>query len=92
LKISEKNLQHYGKKVTFHPSNPPYMTETTQLEDFKAHLESLLTGSVPINTTFKTDIAIALIQYAKDKGLNHPQDVIRLSVASFLSKAGYLNK
>jgi hypothetical protein len=67
------------------------MVETSQLEDFKTHLESLLTGSVPINTTFKIPIAQALIKCAKDKGLNHPQDVIRLAVANFLTKSGYLN-
>lgn len=67
------------------------MTDSTQLEDFKLHLENLLAGSVPINTTFKTPVANALVRYAKDKGLNHPQDVIRLAVANFLTKSGYLN-
>lgn len=66
------------------------MSDTKQLEDFKLHLESLLSGSVPINTTFKTNVANAIINYAKDKGLNHPQDVIRLAVANFLTKSGYL--
>lgn len=62
-----------------------------QTQDFKQHLDSLMQGSVPINTTFKNDVAIAVIKYAKDAGLGHPQDVIRLAVANFLKKAGYLN-
>lgn len=67
------------------------MNEDKQLQDFKNYLDTLLTASVPINTAFKKNIAFALVDYAKDKGLQHPQDVIRIAVASFLNKAGYLN-
>lgn len=66
------------------------MPKDQQTQEFKTYLDSILSGSVPINTAFKKDVAFALVTYAKDKGLNNPQDVIRLATAAFLSKAGYL--
>jgi hypothetical protein len=66
------------------------MSDQDALQSFKSYLESLSSGSVPINTAFKLEIANALANYAYDKGLNKPQDVIRLACAGFLTKAGYL--
>lgn len=67
------------------------MENPSQFDDFKQHLDSLLLGSVPINTVFKTNVYEALEKYKKDKGLTHIQDVVRLATASFLIKAGYLH-
>lgn len=53
--------------------------------------QNAILGSVPINTTFAHNVYKALEQYRKDKGLPFLQDVVRLLVASGLSKAGYLN-
>lgn len=66
------------------------MANEQQLQEFKTYLENLLSGSVPINTAFKKNIAFGLVDYAKDYGLNCPQDVIRLAVASLLKKSGYI--
>lgn len=66
------------------------MDANTQLQDFKDYLDSMLTPSVPINTSFQIDIAYSLAKYAKDKGLKNAQDVIRLAVANFLTKSGYI--
>lgn len=66
------------------------MEKVDQLNEFKTHIDSLLQRNVPINTSFSPNVAKALEQYANDKGLNKSQDVIRLSVAAFLTKAGYL--
>lgn len=67
------------------------MEKNKQLEDFKQHLDTLIKGKVPITTSFNKDIAIALIDYAKKKGLSNTQDVIRLAVAQFLTNAGLIN-
>lgn len=67
------------------------MATGNELQDFKDELEKSLQGSIPINTSFKKDIAFALIKYKKAKGLPYVQDVIRIAVQNFLSKSGYLD-
>lgn len=66
------------------------MNESKELQNLRKQLEDLSKGSVPINTAFQYNAGIALLKYAKDKGYNNAQQVIRLAVNTFLTKSGYL--
>jgi hypothetical protein len=46
--------------------------------------------TVKINTVFSKQVAQSLMKVQKKKGLPYVQDVIRLAIANFLEKAGYL--
>lgn len=67
------------------------MAAFDELDDFKKELENSIQESIPLTTSFKKPIAFALLKYKKAKGLPYVQDVIRLAVQNFLTKAGYLD-
>lgn len=47
--------------------------------------------TVVVNQTFSRPVYNALSEYNKDMGLSGEQDVVRLAVATFLKREGYLN-
>lgn len=68
------------------------MADNYEFDELKNLLNLSDKGSVPINTAFNHDVAVALLKYANDNGLGKAQDAIRLFVGIGLSKAGYLPK
>jgi hypothetical protein len=65
------------------------MNKRLQTEDAK-QLDEMAQGSTPINTAFSYKVTKALLKYQSDKGHLSTQDVVRLAVSNFLTKAGYL--